>query len=149
MNKDDETALVDAATKARDQFAFYAREHTAAGKTEKAATNERFATMLTAAISLTDRREGVEHVPFVDGCNCPNDAANGHHELCAATRPPAPKDAVERAIDLCAQIAEECAAETEVAQLSNQLSKAHGAFCLAANTIRNRATEIARSAGAV
>lgn len=40
-----------AAREARDQFFFYAREHTAAGKHEKAATNQRFADMLTDALN--------------------------------------------------------------------------------------------------
>lgn len=33
-----------------DQFQFYANEHTAAGKTEKAATNQRFADLTLAAL---------------------------------------------------------------------------------------------------
>jgi hypothetical protein len=41
----------EALIKCRDQFAFYAREHTAAGKLEKAATNQRFADMATQALA--------------------------------------------------------------------------------------------------
>ena len=44
-------AMVDALKQCRDQFAFYAREHTAAGKLEKAATNQRFADMATEALA--------------------------------------------------------------------------------------------------
>lgn len=35
-----------------DQFQFYANEHTSAGKTEKAATNQRFADLARAALTL-------------------------------------------------------------------------------------------------
>lgn len=35
----------------RDQFAFYAREHAAAGKHEKAATNQRFADLASATLA--------------------------------------------------------------------------------------------------
>jgi hypothetical protein len=43
--------LVDALRQCLDQFAFYAREHTASGKHEKAATNQRFADLASAALS--------------------------------------------------------------------------------------------------
>lgn len=40
----------EALTKCRDQFQFYANEHLAAGKVEKAATNQGFADMATNAL---------------------------------------------------------------------------------------------------
>jgi hypothetical protein len=42
--------LREALTKCRDQFQFYANEHTAAGKLEKAATNQRFSDLASSAI---------------------------------------------------------------------------------------------------
>jgi Lar family restriction alleviation protein len=42
--------LYEALEKCRDQFAFYASEHAAAGKNEKAATNQRFADLADAAL---------------------------------------------------------------------------------------------------
>ena len=41
----------EALEKCRDQFAFYAREHLAAGKFEKSATNQHFADMATSALN--------------------------------------------------------------------------------------------------
>lgn len=46
----DVDGLVEALRQCGEQFAFYAREHTAAGKLEKAATNQRFADLALAAI---------------------------------------------------------------------------------------------------
>jgi hypothetical protein len=43
--------LLAALQQCADQFAFYADEHTKAGKTEKAATNQRFADLARAAIA--------------------------------------------------------------------------------------------------
>ena len=51
-------AVEGALREARDQFAFYAREHTAAGKHEKAATNQRFADLADAALATTG---GADH----------------------------------------------------------------------------------------
>jgi hypothetical protein len=45
-------ALESALEQCRDQFQFYADEHSAAGKTEKAATNQRFADLAQAALTL-------------------------------------------------------------------------------------------------
>ncbi len=43
--------LLAALEKCRDQFQFYANEHTAAGKLEKAATNQSFADLASTALS--------------------------------------------------------------------------------------------------
>jgi len=43
--------LLEALKACRDQFDFYAREHRAAGKHEKAATNERFVFLATQALT--------------------------------------------------------------------------------------------------
>lgn len=61
----DREAVERALTSCRDQFAFYAREHTAAGKSEKAATNARFAKIADDALSTLSadairQGEGVE-----------------------------------------------------------------------------------------
>lgn len=53
---DEKTAtgtMEDALRRCRDQFAFYAREHEAAGKGEKAATNRQFAQIAEDALSAT------------------------------------------------------------------------------------------------
>jgi len=47
----DNSRMAGALRSCRDQFAFYAREHTAAGKSEKAATNTRFAKIADDALT--------------------------------------------------------------------------------------------------
>jgi glutamine phosphoribosylpyrophosphate amidotransferase len=51
--QEDNKVLSEALRQCRDQFKFYADEHTAAGKTEKAATNARFADIASKALTTT------------------------------------------------------------------------------------------------
>ncbi|MET0439157.1 MAG: hypothetical protein ABW043_16860 [Devosia sp.] len=68
------TTTRDALRKCRDQFAFYADEHTKAGKQEKAATNAGFRDLCDVALTAAEERAGenVDGVAFGESFTWPS-----------------------------------------------------------------------------